>query len=212
MLTALLAFAAVQASSLDPALTDYAATVTGRFSSAAQHQRDRAYDEVEARIVRIWPDRTDGLWLYQEQAIVNAPGLSREQALARPYFQFVARVVPLGDGSFRRDNYRVREPARFVGANVAALRHADLMEASCHNRIDRVGAGWYLGRTESCANRYRGAVFMESLSVSTPATYVNWDRGFDAQRRRIWGPEAGGYIFDRVGESGHQANQPSTSR
>jgi hypothetical protein len=212
MLTAFVAAFAVQAPAIDAALADYAATVTGRFSSAAQHRRDPRYDEVEARIVRIWPERTDGLWLYQEQAIVNAPGLGREQALARPYFQFVARVVPLGDGSFRRDNFRVREPARFVGARVAGLQQADLMEASCHNRIDRVGAGWYLGRTESCANRYRGAVFMESLSVSTPMTYVNWDRGFDAQRRRIWGPEGGGYIFDRVAESGHQANQPSTSR
>jgi hypothetical protein len=211
LLTALAAALIAQAPAPDPVLSDYAATVVGRFSSAAQHRRDPSYDEVEARVVRIWPERTDALWLYQEQAIVNVPGLTREQALARPYFQFVARVVPLGDGSFRRDNFRVREGARFAGARVAGLQQSDLMEASCHNRIDRIGAGWYLGRTESCANRYRGAVFMESLSVSTPTTYVNWDRGFDAQRRRIWGPERGGYIFDRVAHGVHPANQPSTS-
>jgi len=197
MLLTLIAAAMLQPP-VDPVLADYEATVTGRFSSAAQHRRDRSYDEVEARIVRIWPERTDGLWLYQEQAIVNAPGMTREQALARPYFQFVARIVPLEGGVLRRDNFRVREPGRFVGANVGALQHGDLMEASCHNRIERVSAGWYLGRTESCANRYRGAVFMESRSVSTRDAYVNWDRGFDAQGRRLWGPEAGGYVFDRI--------------
>jgi hypothetical protein len=187
------------AAALDPVLADYAATVTGRFSSAAQHRRDSRYDEVEARIVRIWPERTDGLWIYQEQAIANVKGLTRDQSLARPYFQFVARIVPLGDGALRRDNYRVRDGGRFAVGRIETLRPEDLMEASCHNRIERVAAGWYLGRTESCANRYRGAAYMESRSVSTPEIYVNWDRGFDAGGRRIWGPEAGGYVFDRIG-------------
>ncbi len=41
---------------VDP-LEAYAATVSGTFSSAAQHRADPAYDEVEARIVRIWPER-----------------------------------------------------------------------------------------------------------------------------------------------------------
>jgi hypothetical protein len=92
---------------LDPQLEEYAAVATGRFSSVAQHRRDARYDEVEARVVRIWPDREDGLWLYQEQAIVNRPGMTRLQALATPYFQFVARIVPLKRGSFRRDNFRL---------------------------------------------------------------------------------------------------------
>lgn len=193
MILALLA-----AATLDPALDDYARAAIGRFSSAAQHRADPRYDEVEARIVRIWPERTDGLWLYQEQAIVNVPGKTREAALAAPYFQFVARVVPLGDGVFRRDNYRVKNAARFAGANVASLTSADLNEASCHNRVERVSAGWYVARTESCANGYKGAVSMRSLSTMSRDSYVNWDRGFDAEGRRVWGPEAGGYVFDRM--------------
>lgn len=193
-------FLLIAAAALDPALEDYARTVTGRFSSAAQHARDASFDEVEARIVRIWPERTDGLWLYQEQAVLTRADLTPEQARARPYFQFVARVVAVQPGVFRRDNYRVRDGARFAGARVAALAPADLMEASCHNRIERVAAGVYAGRTESCANGYKGAAFMQSLSVATPTSYVNWDRGFDLQGQRVWGPASGGYIFDRVGD------------
>lgn len=195
MILALLAAAA-----LDPMLADYAQAAIGHFSSAAQHRRDPAYDEVEVRVVRIWPERTDGLWLYQEQAIVNQPGKSRDQALAAPYFQFVAHVVTLKAGSIRRDNFRVRDAGRFTGARVEALAQADLMEASCHNRIDRIASGWFVGTTESCVNRYKGAAWMLSLSVLTARTYVNWDRGFDASGTRIWGPAQGGYIFDRLSD------------
>lgn len=193
MILALLAAAA-----LDPGLEDYARVATGHFSSAAQHKADPRYDEVEVRIVRIWPERTDGLWLYQEQAIVSVPGKMREEALAAPYFQFVGRIVPLGDGIFRRDNYRVKDGARFAGAKIGALTQADLAEASCHNRIERVASGWFTARTESCANRYKGAAAMRSLSTMSADVQVNWDRGFDAEGRRIWGPADGGYIFDRI--------------
>lgn len=186
------------AAALDPVLADYAAAAEGRFSSLAQHRRDSAYDEVEVRVVRIWPERTDGLWLYQEQAIVNQPDKTREQALAAPYFQFVSRIVPLRSGVLRRDNFRVRDGTRFVGAQVEALTQADLAEASCHNRIERVAPGWFTGATESCANRYKGAAWMQSLSLVTGNTYVNWDRGFDLAGNRVWGPESGGYIFDRI--------------
>lgn len=197
ILTALIAF---QAAAMDPALADYAVRAPGRFSTAAQHRADPRYDEVEARIVRIWPERTDGIWFYQEQAIVNQPGLTPDQARARPYFQFVGRVVALGDGVLRRDNYRVRDGARFAGANIAALTPADLGEVGCHNRIERVGAGAFIGRTESCANAYRGAVSMRSVSITLGDVYLNWDRGFDAEGRRVWGPEWGGYRFERISD------------
>ena len=184
------------------ALDDYAAISTGRFSSEAQHARDPGYDWAEARVVRIWPERNDGVWLYQEQAIVNTPGLTPEQARARPYFQFVARVTQQLPGVLRRDNYRVLDGAKWLGMGdgdprLARLSPADLAPASCHNRLERVAEGVYTGRTESCANAYKGAAWMQSLSVATRDMYVNWDRGFDAQGSRVWGPERGGYVFLR---------------
>jgi hypothetical protein len=192
----------LQAGALPPLLADYAATAEGRFSSVAQHRADPRYDEVEARVVRVWPERTDGLWLYQEQAIVAAkdgPAPGR----AKPYFQFVARVVVLEDGVLRRDNFRVKDGAKWLGvttgdARLRALTEAELAPASCHNRIELVSAGHWIGRTESCANGYKGAAFMRNLSTATRDAYVNWDRGFDAAGRRVWGPEAGGYVFRRV--------------
>ena len=188
----------------DPA-SDYAATAVGQFSSVAQHRADPGYDEIEARIVRIWPERSDGVWLYQEQAIVAAPGMAMPPTEARrhPYFQFVARIVVLAPGVLPRDNFRVRDGAAWLAmhsgdARLAKLAPADLLPPSCHNRLERISAGRWIGRTESCANAYKGAASMQSVSITTPDEYVNWDRGFDAAGQRLWGPAAGGYIFRRI--------------
>jgi hypothetical protein len=184
---------------------EYAATAVGRFSTEAQHRADARYDIVEARIIRIWPERTDGVWLYQEQAIINAPGLTPDAARARPYFQFVARVVEIAPGVLRRDNFRVKDGAKWLNlgpgdARLATLAPDDLAAPSCHNRLERVASGVFIGGTETCANAFRGAVMMESRSVTTSDAYVNWDRGFDAKGARVWGPADGGYIFRRVAD------------
>ena len=205
---ALLAAAAVASGATVPDLPlteDYAASAIGHFSSEAQHAADPRYDWAEARIVRIWPARTDAVWLYHEQAIVNAPGLLPAEARRRPYFQFVARVTQIGPGLLRRDNFRVLDKARWLGMasadpRLAELTPADLAAPSCHNRMEQVALGVWTGRTESCTNAYKGAAWMQSLSVTTRDSYINWDRGFDAANARVWGPAAGGYKFLRVAD------------
>ena len=202
---ALLAAAAASTATGRPMTEDYAAAAIGHFSSEAQHVADPRYDWAEARIVRIWPARTDGVWLYHEQTIVNTPGLLPDEARRRPYFQFVARVTPIAPGLLRRDNFRVLDKAKWLGvsstdARLAALTPADLAAPSCHNRMEQVALGVWTGRTESCTNAYKGAAWMQSLSVTTHDAYINWDRGFDAAGTRVWGPAAGGYKFLRVGD------------
>jgi hypothetical protein len=184
-------------------LEDYAAAAIGMFSTQAQHEADARYDEVEARIVRIWPERTDGLWLYQEQAVLTRVGMSREAARSAPYFQRIGHVRVREDGLLVRDNYPLVEAGRFVGLGAAGYAGpvpapADLGPAGCANIIQPIAAGHFVARTENCANSYRGAVSMLSLAITTPDTYANWDRGFDGAGQRVWGPESGGYVFRRV--------------
>jgi hypothetical protein len=183
-------------------LDDYAEAVMGSFSSARQAQQDRSYDVAEAEVVRIWPQRTDGVWLYQEQAILAGRGAAAGASKEKPYFQRIGHVYRLSDGRLRRDNYVLKDPARFVGLGrlngVKEPQAADLGAAGCHNIIEPVSAGHFIARTEGCRNGYKGAVTMTSIAISTPDRYVNWDRGFDGAGNRVWGPEGGGYIFDRV--------------
>jgi hypothetical protein len=186
----------------DRLLDDYAAAVTGTFSSARQSQEDRRYDVVEAEVVRIWPQRTDGLWPYQEQAILPVTGAAAGASKEKPYLQRVGHVYRLPDGRLRRDNYVLKDPARFVGfgrrSSVKEPQAGDLGAAGCHNLVEPVSAGHFVARTEGCRNGYKGAVSMTSIAISTPDRYVNWDRGFDGSGNRVWGPEGGGYIFERV--------------
>jgi hypothetical protein len=184
----------------DRLLADYATHATGRFSSAAQHRADSAYDEVEAHVVRIWPERTDGIWLYQEQAILTgvAPG-----AAPRPYFQRVGHVTAAADGTLRRDNYTIKEALRFTGLGRAGYggpmpTPGDLGPAGCHNILEYVSAGFWTGRTEDCANSHRGASRMISRAILARDRFVNWDRGIDAEGAHVWGPRTGGYVFDRL--------------
>ncbi|MFN3945113.1 MAG: chromophore lyase CpcT/CpeT [Allosphingosinicella sp.] len=204
MIPLLAAALLTSAAAPDPLLDDYARVAVGAFSSAAQARDDRRYDEVEARVVRLWPDRTDGLWLYQEQAIVGGSGAPPRASRDRPYFQRIGHVYRLPDGRLRRDNYVLAEPARFVGygrrGDVAAPTPADLGPAGCHNVIERVAAGHFIARTEDCANSHRGAAYMIGLAIKTADVSVNWDRGFTADGSRVWGPEEGGYIFRRIGD------------
>jgi hypothetical protein len=187
--------------SSDELLVDYGATVVGSFSSADQSAQDERYDVAEAEIVPIWRERKDGLWFYQEQAILAGKGAPAIATKERPYFQRVAHVYRLPSGELRRDNYALREPHRFTGfgrrAGMAPPTQQDLGPAGCHNIIQRVARAHFISRTEGCRNGYKGAASMTSIAISTPERYINWDRGFDASGKRVWGPEAGGYVFDR---------------
>jgi hypothetical protein len=181
-----------------PLLEDYARSAVGRFSSAAQHRTNPAYDEVTAHVVRLWPERADEVWLYQEQTIRSGP-----QASSRPYFQRIGRVRLAGDGTLRRDNLTLKDPLRFAGYGTPGYRGPaitadDLGPAGCHNVLSFVAPGDWTARTEDCANSYRGATKMESRAIIAGDRFVNWDRGFDAAGRQVWGPKGGGYVFDRL--------------
>jgi hypothetical protein len=193
---------AAQGSGRSADLEEYAATVTGRFSSAGQASADKRYDVAEAEVVRIWRGRTDGVWLYQEQAILGGAGAPPGASKDKPYFQRIGHVYVTPDGSLRRDNYVLKEPARFVGLGrrrgLLEPRQEDLGAPGCHNVVERVGQGHFVSRTEGCPNRYKGAAMMKSIAISTPERLVNWDRGFDSTGKLVWGPEAGGYMFERV--------------
>ena len=50
-------------------LDTLAGWMSGYFSSQQQAFKDSAYRDVRLHMVPIWKDRTDGYWLYVEQAV-----------------------------------------------------------------------------------------------------------------------------------------------
>lgn len=204
----LMAFTAffVTSQSVSAQVTDvtreFAQLTGGSFTTAAQAKDDPAYAEVEAEVVRIWQDRTDGIWMYQEQAIISYEGKGSPEAKSRPYFQRIFRLMTTGDKILVRENYELADPKIAVGAykdpsKLSNITPKDLILGGCANRIERVAKGYWRANITTCANTYRNATHMTSLSVYTDDTLANWDRGFDAEGNVVWGPESGGYIFKR---------------
>lgn len=187
------------AQALNPA-EEYAQLLIGSFSSEAQARADARYDVVEARVVRIWPERTDGVWLYQEQALLGPASAIDEGARARPYFQRVVHLETIGPGAVRGTSHRSTNAASIVGAwrTPSRIAAAQLGEAICAGTAERIAVGFWLASNPDCPNTYRGAVRASSDALRTADAYANWDRGWNAEGVQVWGPTSGGYIFERM--------------
>jgi hypothetical protein len=178
----------------------YAETIIGSFTSYAQAQADPRYEVVEARVVRIWPERTDGVWLYQEQAVLGPADAVDVQARERPYFQRIVRLEAVGPTLVRATTHQMTAPETVVGAwrDPSEIMPDQLGAATCAGVAERVGDGFWRSSMPDCPNRYRGAVRASSDSMRLRDRYVNWDRGWSEAGQQVWGPTDGGYIFERM--------------
>jgi hypothetical protein len=178
----------------------------GSFSSRAQAEADPSYFDIRLRMERIWTDRTDGPWLYVEQA--------RADLLDRPYRQRVYRLSRREDGRLLSAIYTLPEPvSRFAGAldrdDGAAIfaslspDQLTLLDGCTVVLTWDATARRFIGGTEGqgCASTREGARYTTSQIELAEGVLVSWDRGFDETGRQVWGATAGGYRFDRVDSS-----------
>ena len=171
--------------------------MTGSFSSTAQAAADSNYYDIRLEMVRIWPERTDGCWIYVEQAVAAS--------LDKPYRQRVYHVVQLEDDLFKSEVYTLPDPQSVAGqwqdpALLADLGPTDLEErdgCAVFLRQDKGGefAGGTIGR--GCGSGLRGAAYATSEVVIGPDRLASWDRGFGAGGAQVWGAERGPYIFEK---------------
>lgn len=176
-----------------------AAGLTGHFSSAGQAERDEAFLHIELRAVRIWPERSDGIWLYVEQAA--------GWALEKPYRQRLYRLTEERSGVFTSAVYLLpgEEPLEFAGAWAEVTVFASLgpAEASiregCEITLTRGSEGWFRGQTtgKRCESSLGDAVYATSSVLVSPRMILSWDRGWTGRGAQAWGAETGPYLFER---------------
>jgi hypothetical protein len=178
-----------------PAVEALAALLEGRFSSAAQAERDPDYRDIRLAMARIWRERPDGPWLYVEQAVTGAA----------PYRQRVYHLIGRADGSVESAVYTLPDPAAFAGAQSDPARFGTLApeglvpRTGCSVFLSRRADGKFEGGTrgKECPSDLRGAAYATSEAVIGPAGMTSWDRGYDAAGAQVWGAEKGGYEFLR---------------
>lgn len=173
--------------------------MTGSFSSAAQAEADADYFDIRLEMVPIWTERTDGFWLYVEQAAGTA--------LDAPYRQRVYHVAEKPDGGILSEVYELPDPAAFVQAHerpreaFADLEpDALLLREGCGVHLDRTPGGVFEGSTrgKGCRSSLGSAAYATSEVRILEDRIESWDRGFDAEDAQAWGAENGAYIFLRV--------------
>jgi hypothetical protein len=171
--------------------------LTGDFWSGEQAEDDPAYFDVRLHMARIWPKRTDGYWLYVEQAMATGED--------KPYRQRVYRVHRVAADTLASAVHTLPDEARFVGAwrspralDGLAPDSLDLREG-CTIYITRADEKTFRGETrgKGCASTLKGASYGTSEVVIRADEVVSWDRGFDAEGNQVWGATKGGYVFRR---------------
>ena len=181
------------------AVSEVARRLTGSFSSEAQAKEDPAFLDVRLHMAPIWTSRTDGPWIYVEQAMATA--------LDKPYRQRIYRLVDRGDGAVESLVYELENPAERVGAWRDPSRFdADSPESlvlrdGCSIVLEPAGEAW-IGSTNDrdCESSLRGARYATSEVVLLEQGLDTWDRGFDAEGKQVWGATKGAYRFRRVAE------------
>ncbi|HYD01206.1 MAG TPA: chromophore lyase CpcT/CpeT [Phycisphaerales bacterium] len=169
--------------------------MSGAFDSTDQSRADPSYYDIRLHMAPIWTDRTDGRWLYVEQAMATQ--------IDKPYRQRIYRVSALGGGRFRSEAHELTgDPLAFAGAwktpeafNAVSPERLTLRDG-CAITLTDGGAAFVGGtRERSCLSNLSGAAYTTSEVVITPDQLVSWDRGFDDAGKQVWGATQSGYIF-----------------
>ena len=172
--------------------------MTGAFANAHQARGDQNFHEIVLHTAQIWPERTDGSWLYSEHALADAPN--------HPFRQTVYQIVAQPDGGIEARVFSVPDPVRVTGAwkNPAAFASLDpaalIAREGCTLYFLVQPDGSFRGTTrgEGCASSINGARYAIGEATVAERELFTWDRGFNARGAQVWGSIHGGYRFTRV--------------
>jgi CpeT protein len=173
--------------------------MTGSFSSQQQAEADSDFFDIRLKMIRIWPERGDGYWLYVEQAVAAYEN--------KPYRQRVYRVTAEDGGRFISRVFTLEKPLRFAGwwqtpEQFSVLTPDSLqLRDGCAITLQRIGETFTGSTTGTgCSSNLRGAAYATSEVRITAGQIYSWDRGFAADGKQVWGAEKGGYMFKKLPE------------
>ena len=169
--------------------------LVGQLNSVEQAQEDPNYYAISLRTIEIWPQRTDGPWLYVEQASLDS--------FDQPYRQRIYQLQHDQETVVSRVYLLPGDALTFAGADAesfARLSPQSLSEREgCAVILKADSQGLYRGSTQqrSCTSTLRGASYASS-EVSISETGIDsWDRGYDDSGKQVWGATEGPYQFRR---------------
>jgi hypothetical protein len=179
---------------VDRELNQFVDLLHGTFSSEAQSKEDTTYFNISLVMVPIWKERTDGQWMYVEQAMATK--------LDKPYRQRVYRLRHPGENTFTSDIYTIKNALSYAGLQndktklqKLSIDSLELKDGCTVTMIKNNDV--YAGGTDgkSCSSDLRGAKYATTKITMKKGELISWDQGFDANDKQVWGATKGGYIF-----------------
>lgn len=182
------------ATTSDTELDKLSALMEGAFSSELQSKTDTNYFNISLVMTPIWSNRTDGKWLYVEQAVAST--------LDKPYRQRVYHLQHPSKDVFTSDIYTIKNAILYAGlqndkqkkdkltidsielkdgCTVTLIKHDDIYEGGTNK--------------DKCPSDLRGAKYATTKILLKNGELDSWDQGFDASGKQVWGATKGGYIF-----------------
>jgi hypothetical protein len=178
----------------DKDLEHLAQLMIGKFSSEAQSKKDTNYFNISLIMTPIWSERTDGKWLYVEQAMSSK--------LDKPYRQRVYHLQHPSQNTFTSDIYTLKDALSFAGlqddkAKMDKLNFGVIdLKVGCTVTLTQQKNNYQGGTdTDKCPSELRGAKYATTKIALKKGELISWDQGFDAEGKQVWGATLGGYIF-----------------
>ncbi|MFW5687424.1 MAG: chromophore lyase CpcT/CpeT [Bacteroidota bacterium] len=175
--------------------------MTGFFSSETQSLQDTSYLHIQLCMQPIWQHKDDGMWLYVEQALWSAP--------EKPYRQRVYQLYHANTPhTFISKVYELEEPLRWAGAcrdeNLRSTLTPEMLidRPGCELYLTQNDDGSFSGATKQggCQSSWRGAHWVSSHVYISTQGLISWDRGWSKEGELMWGPEEGGYHFEKLSQ------------
>jgi len=174
--------------------------MTGSFSSAAQAAQDSAFFSINLEMNPIWPQHTDAMYLYVEQAVSTK--------LEAPYRQRVYRITQLTQSEYSSEVFELPNAQRFIQKGNtpevfdALTPDSLVVREGCAVYLSKVSGKEFSGstRADQCKSSLYGAAYATSKVQVFKDKIISWDQGWDDSGEQVWGAEKGGYIFDRISD------------
>lgn len=180
-------------------LTELQDHMCGEYDNHEQYLADSRFFLNKLHIVPIWTSRSDGPWLYLEQAAADKPD--------RPFRQRIFHLRSHGKDQAEIVVFIFREsPLEHAGA----WKHQSLLgnvtpdqlrrREGCSLHLARQPDGGWTGGTSGtgCSSDIRGATYSTFEIAIFPDTIRAWDRGYDHDGRQVWGSTIGPYVFRKI--------------
>lgn len=172
--------------------------MTGSFATTEQARGNQNFRDVTLHLVKIWPERTDGVWLYAEQALTDG--------LDHPYRQHIYQLTSQTDGAIECRVFELPDPIAVTGAwknpsLLALLTPANLIsQPGCTLILHRAADGSFKGGTEGkgCPNTLHDASYATSELTVDGKLLTTLDRGYNANGAQVWGSVQGAYEFRKA--------------